>query len=102
MMHSVLIITVVHAGSLRSGSGRSSRGGLNSPVSDSSQLSAGIRGSPPVPPQVSRLHKMALLETSETYSPTSQHRNVGGFAILFNKTKLVTKVALLLKESVVI
>jgi intraflagellar transport protein 88 len=63
-------------GSLRSGSGRSSRGGLNSPVSDSSQLSAGIRGSPPVPPQVSRLHKMALLETSETYSPTSQHRDV--------------------------
>jgi hypothetical protein len=96
MMHCVLIIPV-HAGSLRSGSGRSSRGGLNSPVSDSSQLSAGIRGSPPVPPQVSRLHKMALLETSETYSHTSQHRDVGEFVILFKKTKLVTKVALLLK-----
>ncbi|PNF32805.1 hypothetical protein B7P43_G04474 [Cryptotermes secundus] len=63
-------------GSLRSGSGRSSRGGLNSPLSDSPQLSAGARNSPPVPSQVSRLHKMALLETSETYSPTSQHRDV--------------------------
>lgn len=63
-------------GSLRSGSGRSSRGGLNSPLSDSSQLSAGARGSPPVPPQVSRLHKMAILETSETYSLASQHRDV--------------------------
>ena len=90
---SVIQIITVHAGSLRSGSGRSSRG-LNSPVSDSSQLSAGIRGSPPVPPQVSRLHKMALLETSETYSPTSQHRDVGEIVIFFRKTKLVTNAAL--------
>jgi hypothetical protein len=68
---------VTCTGSLRSGSGRSSRGGINSPLSDSPQLSAGARGSPPVPVQVSRLQKMALLETSETYSPTSQHRDVG-------------------------
>jgi len=92
-MYFVLIITV-HAGSLRSGSGRSSRGGLNSPVSESSQMSAGIRGSPPVPPQVSRLQKMALLETSETYSPTNQHRDVGEFVIFCKETKLVTKAAL--------
>lgn len=92
--YSLVLILTVHAGSLRSGSGRSSRGGLNSPVSDSSQLSAGIRGSPPVPPQVSRLHKMALLETSETYSPTSQHRDVGEFVIFFKKTKLVTNAVL--------
>jgi hypothetical protein len=68
---------IVCTGSLRSGSGRSSRGGLNSPLSDSSQLSAGARGSPPMPSQVSRLHKIALLESSETYSPTGQHRDVG-------------------------
>lgn len=91
---SVVLIITVRAGSLRSGSGRSSRGGLNSPVSDSSQLSAGIRGSPPVPPQVSRLQKMALLETSETYSPTSQHRDVGEFVIFFKKIKLVTNAEL--------
>ncbi|XP_069680565.1 intraflagellar transport protein 88 homolog [Periplaneta americana] len=63
-------------GSLRSGSGRSSRGGLNSPLSDSPQLSAGTRSSPPVPPQVSRLHKLALLEANESYSPTNLHRDV--------------------------
>ena len=85
MVYSVVLIIIGHSGSLRSGSGRSSRGGLNSPVSDSSQLSAGIRGSPPVPPQVSRLHKMSLLETSESYSPPSQHRDVGELVIFFKK-----------------
>jgi hypothetical protein len=93
-MYSVVLTITVPAGSLRSGSGRSSRGGLNSPVSDSSQLSAGVRGSPPVPPQVSRLHKMALLETNETYSPTGQHRDVGEFVISCKKIKLITNAAL--------
>jgi hypothetical protein len=81
----LVLIIIISTGSLRSGSGRSSRGGLNSPLSDSSQLSASTRGSPPVPLQVSRLHKMALLETNEPYSHTSQHRDVGEF-ISFQNT----------------